>query len=144
MRRCKHLCMGLILCLWRMSESALMREVRAVLSALGLRMFRNNVGALCDIHGTWVKYGLCAGSSDLIGWRTTTITADMVGKPVAIFTAVEVKMPGARLTNEQTVFKRRVREAGGISFISRDPATIEEQITDALQNLGEKHDTDRI
>lgn len=65
--------------------------------------------------------GLCEGSSDLIGWTERTITADMVGKKVAIFTAVEVKTPNGRASAEQLNFIQRIRLAGGISGIARSP-----------------------
>jgi hypothetical protein len=37
-----------------------------------------------------LKYGLCLGSSDLIGWTIREITPDMVEKKVAVFTAIQV------------------------------------------------------
>ena len=114
-----------------------MREVWSALSMLGLRMFRNTVGACATAAGGWIQYGLSIGSSDLIGWHSAEVTPGMVGKRVAIFTAVEVKRPGKPLTNEQNVFLRNVREAGGIAFIARDPANVEAQIADALDTLGE-------
>lgn len=77
-------------------------------------MFRNNVGALEDKTGRVVRYGLCKGSSDLIGWRTVEVTPDMVGKPVAVFVALEVKDRG-RLTAEQAQFLAVVQSAGGIA-----------------------------
>ena len=71
-----------------------MREVWSALSMLGLRMFRNTVGACATAAGGWIQYGLSIGSSDLIGWRSVEVTPEMVGKRVAIFAAVEVKRPG--------------------------------------------------
>jgi hypothetical protein len=59
--------------------------------------------------------GLCHGSSDLIGWTSKIITPDMVGKRVAIFTALEVKMPGEKLDKHQKVFDTVVRDNGGVS-----------------------------
>ena len=51
----------------------------------GIRVFRNNVGLARFPDGSTVRYGLCPGSADLIGWRTVTITQDMVGQPFAQF-----------------------------------------------------------
>lgn len=65
--------------------------------------------------------GLCEGSSDLIGWTERTVTPEMVGKKVAIFTAVEVKTINGRATAEQLNFISRVRQAGGIAGIARNP-----------------------
>jgi hypothetical protein len=44
---------------------------------------------------------LCKGSADLIGYRTITITPDMVGQQVAVFTSIEVKTPTGRIRPEQ-------------------------------------------
>lgn len=63
---------------------------------------RNNSGALKDASGRVVRYGLGNNSasqnsqiksSDLIGFTTIVITQEMVGRSVAVFTAVEVKKP---------------------------------------------------
>jgi hypothetical protein len=60
------------------------------------------------------------GAADLIGWTSMTITPDMVGCRVAVFTALEVKeTAGGRKRDEQRNFIDQVRLAGGIaSFVS--------------------------
>ncbi|MEM7046052.1 MAG: VRR-NUC domain-containing protein [Pseudomonadota bacterium] len=78
------------------------------------RVFRNNVGVATYPGGERVRYGLCPGSSDLIGWMPVTITPEMVGKTVAVFLAVEVKGPRGRLSGAQENFLERVKKAGGI------------------------------
>ena len=56
------------------------------------------------------------GSSDLIGWSTITITQDMVGAHVAIFSAIEVKRTtGGRRSPDQINFVNNVKSAGGIA-----------------------------
>ena len=101
------------------------REVQArIMLALGRglsRVFRNNVGVLPDATGRPIRYGLCTGSSDLIGWTSQTITPDMVGKQVAVFTAVEVKNDKGRPTAEQKAFLTAVTNAGGIAGVCRSP-----------------------
>lgn len=67
-----------------------------------------------------MRAGLCEGSSDLIGWTTVEITPEMVGRKVAVFTAVEVKVPGKRPTAEQVNFLAQVRTAGGIAEVLTD------------------------
>lgn len=107
-----------------MSESAALQAIRLALGTLpGLRLFRNNVGVLRDSEGRPVRFGLHPGSSDLIGWRSVTITPEMVGQRVAIFTALEVKAPGGthRVTTEQHTFLRNVEAAGGIAGVARSP-----------------------
>ena len=98
-------------------------------------MFRNTVGGCATAAGGWIQYGLSIGSSDLIGWHSAEVTPGMVGKRVAIFTAVEVKRPGKPLTNEQNVFLRNVREAGGIAFIARDPNDVQKQVEEYGRSL---------
>ena len=72
-----------------------------------------------DINGRLVKFGLCKGSSDLIGFKTVTITPDMVGKEVAVFSAIEVKDKG-KATDEQKKFLNIIQNAGGFAGIARD------------------------
>lgn len=83
-------------------------------------LFRNNQGAYKDDGGRWIKYGVCnPGGSDLIGWTSKTVTQDMVGSKVAIFTAVEVKTAKGRATEAQLNFIEQVKQAGGIAGIAR-------------------------
>ena len=65
--------------------------------------------------------GLCEGSSDLIGITSVVITAEMVGKTVAVFTALEVKTATGTSSPEQKNFIRVVKEAGGIAEVVRSP-----------------------
>lgn len=91
---------------------------------------RNNSGALKDATGRVVRYGLGniserqnahIKSSDLIGITTITITPDMVGRTVGIFTAVEVKRPEWKPSEKdprekaQRNFVEWVRSRGGIA-----------------------------
>ncbi len=101
----------------RSDERRIQSEIQ--LAANGpARLWRNNVGALKDQAGQLVRYGLCPGSSDLIGYRTVVITPEMVGQRVAIFAAVEVK-DRARPTTHQTAFIHLVQQAGGLAGIAR-------------------------
>ena len=52
-----------------MSEQELQQRIRLELGRGPVRLWRNNVGALRDQRGQLVSYGLCRGSSDLIGLR---------------------------------------------------------------------------
>ena len=97
-------------------ETPLMRAIMFALSRAGAIVFRNSVGGAATASGGWVEYGLCKGSSDLIGWNTVTITPDMVGQRVAVFLACEVKRPKKQPTTEQKLFIRNVLDAGGIAF----------------------------
>jgi len=61
------------------------------------------------------------GTPDLIGWTQVEITPDMVGRKVAIFTAIECKSKSGRVTPEQLNFIQRVKDADGIAGIARSP-----------------------
>lgn len=101
------------------SETNYMRSIMVALSKLPCRVFRNNVGLAQYPNGTVVKYGLCPGSSDLIGWTTITITPDMVGKRIATFTAIEVKTPNGIPSDDQITFVEVVQRAGGIAGFAK-------------------------
>lgn len=66
-----------------------------------------------------LRAGLINGSSDLIGWTKKTITPDMVGQDVAIFTAIEVKTPRGRVSKDQLKFIENVKKAGGIAGVAK-------------------------
>lgn len=104
-----------------MKEADIMRSIQLDLSKdPNIRLFRNNVGVLQDVNGQHVRYGLCPGSSDLIGWTAVEVTPSMVGTRIAIFTAQEVKTPTGRVTVEQENFIAAVIRAGGFAGVVRD------------------------
>lgn len=122
-----------------------MREMDILRSIMGLstgvaRLFRNNTGTFWagkaerfnnpgavlvqpgDVvirSARPVDCGLCIGSSDLIGWVQVKITPDMVGRTVALFTAIEVKPEGGRVTPAQRQFLDVVRNMGGLGGVCR-------------------------
>jgi hypothetical protein len=109
------------------------------------RIFRNNVGTAWAgkfiktmngvttlKHARAIRFGLAKGSSDAIGWHTIKITPDMIGKNVAVFTAVETKTRTGRTTLEQNNFLLTVKEAGGISGVVKS--------LDDLDSLVESYD----
>ena len=67
-----------------------------------------------------VEFGLVKGSGDAIGWRTMTITSEMVGRRVAVFTSLETKSRAGRATKEQLNWLQQVQAAGGIALIIND------------------------
>jgi len=103
-----------------MSEAAIQQDIRLSLGKCpAVRMFRNNVGAIKAPDGRVIRYGLCNGSADLIGWQTVTITPEMIGQRFARFLSVEVKAPKGRLTHEQETWRAAVLRAGGIAIVAR-------------------------
>lgn len=103
------------------AETDLQQRIRLALGTRSdLRLFRNQVGQLPDPRtGRPVQFGLARGSADLIGWRTITVTPDMVGQQLAVFTSIEVKTPTGRIRPEQHAWQRTVSTAGGIAGIAR-------------------------
>jgi hypothetical protein len=111
------------------SEQTIQQHIRLACSTGDCRLFRNNTGTLKDQHGRPVQFGLCKGSADLIGWRTVTITPDMVGQQVAVFTSIEVKTPTGRIRPEQQAWLDTVQAAGGIAGVARSVADAEVLLT---------------
>lgn len=105
------------------SEAAIQQQIRLALSAAGVVTFRNNVGQYLDPKtGRPIRYGVCnPGGSDLIGWTPVVITPDMVGQTVAIFTAVEVKKPGGKVSEAQQNFIDQVNRHGGRAGVAYSP-----------------------
>ena len=114
-----------------MSEQQIQQHIRITCSTGNTRLFRNNTGVLRDANGRPVSFGLCKGSGDLIGWTTRTITAEMVGQQVAVFTSIEVKTLTGRLRPEQKLWLAAVETAGGIAGVARSVADAEALLRDA-------------
>ena len=86
-------------------------------------MFRNNCGKLMDRNGRLVQFGVGnPGGSDLIGWTPVTITEEMVGQTLAVFTAIECKSAIGQPTDAQVSFLEAVRRQGGRAGIARSGA----------------------
>jgi len=110
------------------AETDIQQRIRlAVGTRSDLRLFRNNTGTLPDPRtGRPVQFGLARGSADLIGWRTITITPEMVGQRLAVFTSIEVKTTTGHLTPAQQAWMGTVRTAGGIAGVARSVRDAEE------------------
>jgi hypothetical protein len=83
------------------------------------RLVSNQAGRVTLQDARPLIAGLCTGSSDLIGWRSIEVTADMVGRRLAVFAAVEVKSATGRPTEQQRAFLSAVQDAGGIACVAR-------------------------
>jgi len=112
-----------------MAERDLYGALMIHASQAGARLFRNNtgmgwvgkvkrrVGALLTLENPRPLHaGLCTGSSDLIGWTQVRVTDEMVGKTLAIFTAIEVKAD-TKPSKEQVAFGKAVKNSGGIAAV---------------------------
>ena len=58
----------------------------------------------------------------MIGWTSLTVTPDLVGRKIAVFTAIEAKAIKGKPSPEQTRFIEAVARAGGIAGIARSDA----------------------
>lgn len=124
----------------RAAETNLVRRILLELGSGSARLFRQNVGMgwqgrrlripagrmykvqagdviLSDARP--LEAGLCKGSHDIIGWQSVTITPEMVGQNVAIFTSIEAKEEFGRVSKDQELFGKAVLAAGGLSGIAR-------------------------
>lgn len=115
-----------------MNETNLTRRIMLAISKTGARIFRQNVGmgwagkhkrledgAVLISDPRPLHAGLAEGSSDLVGWTPVTITDDMVGSTVAVFTSIEVKTAKGRPSQEQIRWIEAVRNGGGIAGVVR-------------------------
>lgn len=125
----------------RVSESGIMRRIMVALSASpACRVFRNNVGmgwvgqskrfekaeTIKVFPGDVIvrkarplHAGLFNGSADLIGRTTVTVTPDMVGTRLAIFTSVEVKTDEGTEDPDQVQWREATKSSGGIAIVAR-------------------------
>lgn len=86
----------------------------------GRSIIDKRTGAQITAGGAKIKYGLYPGSGDFIGWTTVTITPDMVGQQIAVFTSIETKTLNDSMSNRQRNWYERVKEAGGIAIIYKE------------------------
>lgn len=89
-----------------MRESEIQAQILARFNTGSTRLFRNSVGFSTE-NGRPQRFGLCRGSSDLIGIHR--------GR----FVAIEVKSATGRATREQIAFLGMVRALGGIAVLAR-------------------------
>ena len=115
------------------SEALIQRAIRLHVSKLGARLFRHNVatswvgevshlkdGSVLIRNPRIMHAGLVRGGSDLIGWTPVTITPEMVGHVVSVFTAIECKRPrGGRKSPEQVAFVNAILRDGGFAGFAR-------------------------
>ncbi len=121
-----------------MSEIKIVKEAMVAFSKMGFRLFRANAGM--GWTGKLVRvtkptkvtlmpgdiilrkarpfHGLPTGFADTFGWKPVTITQHMVGKTLAIFTAIEFKDKG-KATEGQDNFINTVKGAGGFAILAR-------------------------
>jgi hypothetical protein len=124
------------------SEARAQSEIRLACPRLGLRLWRNNKGALPDSRGVPVRFGLANDSkalgerlrsSDLVGWRRLYIQPKHVGTTVAQFVAVECKAPGWRYSGDeheqgQQRWLALVAADGGLALFATGAAELDDAV----------------
>lgn len=127
-----------------MSETDIQRLIQLALDGPHSRIWRNTVGEAWLgrdftvvegrlVHGKAyrITYGLGPGSSDLIGPTSIEITSAMVGRRIAVFTAIEAKRPksagkrAGRKRQNQGTFIDVITSLGGIAGVAH---SVEEAI----------------
>jgi len=91
-----------------MKEATIQARILMALSEAGCLVWRQDTGAYRAPSGALVRYGLCVGSSDIIGLA-----------PDGTFLAVEVKTDTGRSTDAQKRFIAAVQAKGGRAGIAR-------------------------
>jgi hypothetical protein len=92
------------------SEVNILNDCLVALSSAKCLVWRNNTGCLKDHNGRPIKFGLCVGSSDIIG-----IT------PSGQFLAVECKTLTGKASPAQLAFIAAVIARGGRAGVARSP-----------------------
>lgn len=115
-----------------MTEAQLQHAVRLALGREpDLVIWRNETGVAehLDRRGRkgHVRYGLCRGSSDLIG----------ILKPSGRFFALELKTAIGKVTDEQDLFLRLIRRMGGFACVVRSVEEARDALTRAREGLCE-------
>ncbi len=115
-------------------ESTVQQEIQIEARYYDCHLMRNNQGSFKDDTGRVVRFGLGniskqhndkIKSSDLVGFTKVVITQEMVGKTLAVFTAVECKKEDWDIQKKfdaretaQEVFIKWINNNGGIAFFA--------------------------
>ena len=104
-----------------MTEHEIQQRILLALGAKpGVRVWRNNTGALTDINGRLVKFGL-QGSADILG----------ILAPNGRFLGIEVKSATGRQSDQQRNFQTMIESHGGLYILARS-------VDDAVSRLREE------
>ena len=97
-------------------------------SEWGCRLFRNNSGAFKNPNGGFTRFGLMVNkkkwlakfrSSDQIGFTPVTITPEMVGKTIPVFTSFEDKAPSFNIHRQFKEGSREWMQKNWCDFVKR-------------------------
>jgi len=110
-------------------ETDIQNRIRLAEAKHGRVLFRNSKGMFLTLDGKRkVHAGLLVdGSSDLIGFTPVKITEKHIGQTLAVFTAIEIKVPdsedkrGGVVHKDQQDFIDNIRRLGGFAGVARSP-----------------------
>lgn len=106
-------------------ETNVTNAIHLALSPHGFRLFKNQryKGPIVQRGTITQGYANCGiggdGGSDSIGYRIVTVTPEMVGTKVAVFTAIESKTMDGKKGDDQKIFINGVLRDGGIAGFAR-------------------------
>ena len=86
----------------KLTEADITRQIRQYLNILGIWHWKVWQGPMSRPKGV----------------------ADIIGILDGRFLAIEVKRPGAKLTEDQAIFLQKVRNNGGIGIVARDVSDV--------------------
>jgi hypothetical protein len=109
------------------SEADVNDAIREAVKRMTLvELYRNNRGSIRLESGGRLTYGVGPdGAADWLGYKSVTITPEMVGNQIAVFVAIEAKRPGAHARDDQQKFLSRVAIAGGIAGVAHSADELE-------------------
>lgn len=117
-----------------MKERNIQNSIRLECSNGDTRLFVNDVG-VAEVGGRKIRYGLCNGSTDLVGVHTITVTGEMVGREVGVAVFAEVKTPTGTVKPHQQSFMNQMTKMGCIVGVVRSVSDMKQLITNWHNNL---------
>jgi ribosomal protein S19 len=123
-----------------MSEGRNKAEIMLGACKIGFRLWRNNRGMFLTLDGKRkVRAGLEADKSgDLIGLLQVTITPEMVGRTLAVFSSIEVKPDGWKAPKnqherDQAEFVGKVKKMGGFACLTPDINILQKEVANFIK-----------
>jgi hypothetical protein len=114
------------------TETSIVKQIQLDHSTDDVRLFRNNIGecwqgkayrradgSVIIVQPYRVTYGLCVGSGDLVGFKSVTVTPEMVGQRIAVFASIEVKDTRGRKSYQQEAWLEMCAAFGAIAGVAR-------------------------
>ena len=111
-----------------MKERNIQNSIRLECSKGDTRLFVNDVG-VAEQGGRKIRYGLCNGSTDLVGVHTVTVTGDMVGQRVGLAVFAEVKTATGTVKPHQQRFMDNMSDMGCIVGVVRSVEDMQKLLT---------------